>query len=34
MKIKFNSDENLLLRKAAELYSMVIVFRSAFCEES
>ena len=30
MKIKFNSDEDLTLKKTLELYSMVTVVRSVF----
>ena len=34
MKIKFNSDGDLPLRKTLELYNMVIVVRSIFHEGS
>ena len=30
MQIKFNSDDNLPLKKTLELYNMVIVVRSVF----
>ena len=34
MKIKFNSNDDLPLKKTLELYSMVIVVRSVFHEET
>ena len=34
MKIKFNSDDNLPLKKTLELYNMVIVVKSVFHEDS
>ena len=32
MKIRFNSDDNLLLNKTLELYNMIIFVRSVFDE--
>ena len=34
MKIKFNSDGNLPLKKTIELYNMITVVRSVFHEDS
>ena len=34
MKIKFNSDDDLPLKKALELYNMVVVVRSVFHKDS
>ena len=34
MKIKFNADDNLPLRKTLEFYNMVIVVRSVFLEDN
>ena len=34
MKIKFNSNDDLLLQKTLEVYNMMIVFRSVFYEGS
>ena len=34
MKIKFNSDDDLLLKKTLKLRDMVIVVRSAFYEDN
>ena len=33
MKIKFNSDDDLLIQKTLELHSVVIVFRADFHED-
>ena len=33
MKIKFNSDDDLPLKKTLELYNMVIIVRSIFHED-
>ena len=34
VKIKFNSDDNILLKKTLELHKMVIILRSVFHEDS
>ena len=34
MKVKFNSDDDLPLKKTLDLYKMVILVRSAFHEDS
>ena len=34
MKIKFNSDDDIPLKKLVELYNMIIIVRSVFRERS
>ena len=34
VKIKFNSDDNILLKKTLELHKMVIILRSVFHEDN
>ena len=34
MKIKFNSDDNLLLNKKLKLYNLIMIVKSIFPEDS
>ena len=34
MKIKFNSDDDIPLKKLVELYNMIIIVRSVFVKEA